>query len=109
MRLSILFLVPALASCSTLNESMQLGASIGTVGGAAATYVSQSSKGEKPSFENVATGAGIGLVVGLITSYVTHKNVKQANGEPDGNTEMYFGDLPPSPFVFPKQNNKGVQ
>lgn len=109
MKLPILFLIPVLASCSTLNESMQLGSSIGAVGGAAATYAAQSSNGEKPSFENVATGAGVGLVVGLITSYVTHKKVKQSNGETDDNTEMYFGDLPPSPFVFPKNNKKGGQ
>jgi len=90
-----------------MNESLQFGAGAGALAGGAATYVAYSSTGTQPKFEDVALGAGIGLSLGLITSYFTHKNVEQDRR--DGNayqTDMYFGDLPPSPFIFQKQTPK---
>jgi hypothetical protein len=101
-------LIPLLTGCSTLSESLQLGSSIGAMSGAAATYTAHRSVGETPSFETVATGAAIGLGVGLITSYIVHKNVSDQTNNSD-NTEMYFGDLPPSPFVFQNSSKKGTR
>lgn len=94
------------ASCSTLNDSLQLGASMGATTGAAATYSAHRSTGESPSFENVATGAAIGLGVGLLTSYLIHKNTTGSTNKNSSDTEMYFGDLPPSPFVFQNMQKK---
>lgn len=94
-------------ACSTLNESMQLGATLGAVSGAAATYSANRSVDRTPSFEDVANGAVIGIGVGLLTSYLVHGKVESDRFGGDGKTEMYFGDLPPSPFVFQNSRNKG--
>ena len=105
MKMVSLALIAAVTcSCATLNESMTLGVGMGSVAGGAATYVAQSTAPDKSaSLGNIALGAGIGAAVGAITSYFTHKSVegKRAACMAD-QTEMHFGDLPPSPFVFPK-------
>ena len=105
------FLLSALllstTACSTLNESMQLGATLGAVSGAAATYSANRSVDKTPSFEEVGNGALIGLGVGLLTSYLVHGKVEEDRLGGDGKAEMYFGDLPPSPFVFQNSRNKG--
>ena len=96
-----------LSACSTMNDSLQLGASMGAATGAAATYATQNSEG-KYSSQNVALGAAIGLGVGLITSYFTHKKVEDDRESYRSNQiEMHFGDLPPSPFLVPQYNKKG--
>lgn len=96
-------------ACSTLSQSVQLGAGLGAASGAAATYTAYTSTGQKAEFNDVAAGAAIGLGVGLITSYLVHGEVAESRGDSSENTEMYFGDLPPSPFVFPKSTKKGGQ
>jgi len=91
-----------------MNESLQLGAGMGAATGAAASYAGHRSTGQSPSFENVALGAGIGIGVGLLTSYFTHKQVEEDRELYRSNqTEMHFGDLPPSPFLTPNFNTKG--
>jgi hypothetical protein len=104
MRILSLALVPVLAcSCATLNESMTLGAGLGALSGTAATAVAQSTSDRSAPGENVLLGAGIGLGVGLIASYFTHKSVETTRAACMADeTEMHFGDLPPSPFIFPK-------
>lgn len=97
------------SACSTLNQSMQLGAGLGAASGAAATYTAYTSTGQKAEFDDVAAGAAIGLGVGLITSYLMHGEVAESRGDSSKDAEMYFGDLPPSPFVFPKSSKKGGQ
>ena len=95
------------SACSTMNKSLQLGAGMGAATGAAATYAGLHSAG-KSSSQDVALGAAIGMGVGLITSYFTHKEVEKDRELYRSNqTEMYFGDLPPSPFVIPKYKKKG--
>jgi hypothetical protein len=96
-----------LTSCASMNQSLQMGMGLGTVAGGAATYVGLSSNGSQPKFEDVALGAGIGMSIGLITSYFTHKSVEESRRDSkSAETEMFFGDLPPSPFIFPKTNSK---
>lgn len=105
MKMVLLALLPALAcSCATLNDSMTLGGGMGAVAGGAATYAAQATSGGKgASFGSVALGAGIGTAVGLVTSYFTHKSAEEKRAACMAEqTEMHFGDLPPSPFVFPK-------
>ena len=52
-------------------------------------------------------GEGIGLAVGLITSFIIHREVEDPRSNTQGDLfEMNFGDLPPSPFVVPKLNLK---
>lgn len=94
-------------SCATMNESLQLGAGLGAMSGAAATYAAERSTGHEPPFENVALGAGIGLAVGLITSHIVHRSVEERRQSFQADqTEMHFGDLPPSPFIVPKMTPK---
>jgi hypothetical protein len=80
---------------------------MGAVAGAAATYVADRSHGDKPSSNDVMAGAAIGLVTGLITSHILHTNFLNNQNENSSSTEMYFGDLPPNPFVFSPYKNGG--
>ena len=107
---SLFLSILVLPGCSTLNESLQLGATTGFVSGAAATYAGYSAGGTKPNLESVAMGAGIGMGIGLITSYLVHRTVEEerAQGTFD-QTEMHFGDLPPNPFVVPRLIKKGAR
>jgi hypothetical protein len=47
-----------------------------------------------------------GLGLGLITSYFVHKEVATDRETSTRQTEIYFGDLPPSPFIIPSLNQK---
>lgn len=93
-------------NCSTLNESLKLGAATGSFAGATTAYSAYSSVGPTPSFDRVAAGAGIGLGIGLLTSYLIHGKVEENRQNTSPVPEIYFGDLPPSPFIFPKANSK---
>lgn len=106
----LLSTLPLFTSCASMNESLQLGAGMGALTGGAATYAAYSSTGRTPSVENVAIGAGIGIGVGLLASYLTHKSVEDKREDFKAEqTEMHFGDLPPSPFIVPKSSiKKGV-
>ena len=94
------------SGCSTLDQSFRLGAAAGATAGAAAAYAAESASGRQPTFENVGLGASIGLGLGLIASYFVHQSVVEDRESTARQTEIYFGDLPPSPFVIPGSNNK---
>jgi len=104
-KIYLLSTLPFLFSCASMNESLTLGASLGALTGGTATYIAYSTTNRSPSFENVALGTGIGLGVGLLTSYLTHRSVEEKRGDFQAKqTEMHFGDLPPSPFIVPKSS-----
>lgn len=95
------------SGCATMNDSLQLGAGMGAVTGATATYAGFSAGEKSPSIGTVAIGAGIGSALGMIVSYFTHKKVEeQRQSYQSDQTEMHFGDLPPSPFIVPKMTPK---
>ncbi|MBX9767283.1 MAG: hypothetical protein K2X47_08440 [Bdellovibrionales bacterium] len=105
--LMLLASVLPMAACSTMRESLQLGAGVGAAVGAAATYTGHSAAGSPPSIETLTLGTGIGLGLGLITSYFTHKGFEQDRSDGQAyETEIYFGDLPPSPFIMPQSDLK---
>ena len=107
-RAMIIALVAILPGCSTMNESLQLGASMGFATGALATYGAHSAVDSKASLEQVATGAGIGLGLGLLAAYLTHNSVQEERERAgEDQMDLHFGDLPPSPFVIPKSSMKG--
>lgn len=89
-------------SCSTLDQSFKLGAATGAIAGTAATYAGHGASGKPPTLEEVGIGASIGLGIGLIASYFIHQEVAKDREELTKQTEIYFGDLPPSPFVIPQ-------
>ncbi len=94
------------ASCTTLDQSFRLGAATGALTGAAATYAAHSPNGRNPSIEEVGLGTTIGMGVGLITSYFVHQQVVEDRDEMTKQAEIYFGDLPPSPFMIPQPKIK---
>jgi hypothetical protein len=94
--------------CSTMSQSLELGASMGFTMGALSTYSAHSSVGSKANLEQVAAGAGIGLGLGLLVAYLTHNSVQEEREQySTDQTELHFGDLPPSPFLIPKAKKKG--
>ncbi len=100
---ALVLLATSLSSCATLNESMTLGLGLGAAAGGASMYAAEATSGRPVSTENVVLGAGIGIAVGLVTSYFTHQSVEERRQAcMTDQTEMHFGDLPPSPFIFPK-------
>ncbi|MGE0632377.1 MAG: hypothetical protein AB7O96_08220 [Pseudobdellovibrionaceae bacterium] len=105
----IFYMSPFLAlsvSCTTLDKSFKLGAVTGALTGAAAVYGGASNGGRPPTIEEVGLGASIGLGLGLITSYFVHQQVIEDREEMSRQTEIYFGDLPPSPFLIPQPSNR---
>ena len=94
-------------SCSTLDQSFRLGAVTGMIAGAAATHAAHTAAGRTPNPEDVGIAAGIGLGVGLFTAYFLHQAVVEERETTARRTEIYFGDLPPSPFVIPPVPLKG--
>ncbi len=95
------------SACTTMNESLQLGAGLGAITGAGAIYTAQKSAGGPSNGEDVALGAGIGLAAGLLTSYIVHRQVEDHRQSFQyEQTEMHFGDLPPSPFIMPSLKSK---
>ena len=96
-----------LCSCSTLNRSVELGGVLGAAAGAAATAAGEHSAGINPKSNDVNSGALVGLGLGLLTSYIIYTNREQERATGNAKTQMYFGDLPPSPFIFPNSNQNG--
>lgn len=92
--------------CTTLEQSLRLGASVGMLAGAATTYGNTSAGSKPPTLEEVGAGASIGLAAGLLTSYLIHQKVIEDREDSSRQTEIYFGDLPPSPFLIPQSNTK---
>lgn len=91
-----------------MNESLQLGGGLGAISGVAAIYAGHSAAGGKPPGGAITLGAGIGMGVGLLTSYLVHRRVEADRLDYEINqTEMHFGDLPPSPFIVPKMLKNG--
>lgn len=107
----ILFVLVALiGGCSTLDQSFRLGAATGALTGALAIYGAERAKNiESPTAEDVGIGATVGLGLGLVTAYFVHQAVAEDRAAYTKDTEVYFGDLPPSPFVIPANLNRGSQ
>lgn len=108
----VLVAAALMPSCATMNESVQLGATVGGLTGAAAVYGGQAAAGTKTSLADAAIGAGVGTVLGVISSYLIHGSVEERRASLQSEqTEMHFGDLPPSPFIVPNRYpvKKGVR
>ena len=96
-------------ACSTMNKSVELGGLLGAASGAAAISAGEHSAGINPKSNDVNSGALVGLGLGILTSYIIYNGVEQERNNGNSQTQMYFGDLPPSPFVFPSNQRIGGQ
>lgn len=112
-RIAILFVLCGwissgmLYGCATMDQSLTLGGAMGAATGTAAALGSYAAAGKSVSAEGVAISAGVGTLLGLVTSYFTHKSVVEDRKAYDADqVEMHFGDLPPSPFIVPKSTSK---
>ena len=106
LKIILLTLILFENGCSTLDQSIELGASLGSLTGGATTFAGYSAGGNSPDLGTVAIGAGVGAILGIATSYFTHQSVAQDRKACEADQiEMHFGDLPPSPFVIPKNEN----
>lgn len=99
----------SLTACSTLNESIQLGAGVGALTGLAAVSVAGDMAGKNLSDDQKITAASAGIAIGLLTSYLLHKNIEEKREDfLQSGLEIHFGDLPPSPFIMtPIKKKKG--
>lgn len=99
LKAAVVTMLLSLPACSTLDESVKLGASMGSITGIAATHAAYNDTGMKPDSDTVTTGAAIGLALGVLTSYITHKEVDKDRYKPSDDPNTFFGDLPPNPFI----------
>jgi len=101
----------SITACSTLNESMQLGAGIGVLTGLVTVSTAGEMAGKGPSEEHKLSAASTGIAIGLLASYLLHKNVEEKRSDfVQSGPEIHFGDLPPSPFIMtPPRKKKGVR
>lgn len=90
-----------LNSCASLNDSMLLGAGLGAGAGVLSQTTAYQKTGTAYSSEEVTNSAVVGLAIGLIGSFLIHKSVEEKRGSLySSDPEIYFGDLPPSPFIM---------
>jgi hypothetical protein len=101
----------SLQGCATLNDSMELGGGIGATTGALAVISGHAGTGHSASFTDVAVATSIGAGLGILASYLVHRSVEtERESMQSDQTEMHFGDLPPSPFIIPHTKfKKGVR
>ncbi len=94
------FLMMFVTGCATRTRSLTLGGAGGVAIGAYTGSAVYSGPDKKVQMRNTLMGAGIGLGVGLLTSYLLHDHVEERlevqRYEQD--ERLRFGDLPPNPF-----------
>lgn len=100
-RIALLAILLSITACSTLNQSVLLGGTLGAIAGAAGISTGEHSAGITPRSSDVTNGALIGLGLGVITASIIQNVNSQEKQNSESGPQMYFGDLPPSPFVFP--------
>lgn len=97
---NLFFAATICSGCATLDDSLKMGAATGALAGAAALYSTHSSTGRYATSQELNDAAIVGVGVGLISAYFIHKNIDETRSKPG--PDLYFGDLPPSPFIFQK-------
>jgi hypothetical protein len=109
-KLVLIGVVGVVSGCATMTDSLKLGGTMGALTGASATAAGYSAAGKSPSLGNLALGAGLGLSLGIFAAYLTHSFTEKDRQSLMGDqTQMHFGDLPPSPFIVPRNIQKGAR
>ncbi len=94
------FLVMSMSGCATRTRSLILGGAGGVaIGGYAGALAYKGTAGQDQT-RNSLVGAGIGLGVGLLTSYLLHDQAEDRENaiRYEQDERLRFGDLPPNPF-----------
>ena len=94
------FLVMSISGCATRTRSLILGGAGGVAIGGYTGSAIYSGPNRQIQTRNTLLGAGIGLGVGLLTSYLLHVQVEdRLSGQRyEEDERLRFGDLPPNPF-----------
>lgn len=94
------FLLMNLAGCATRTRSLILGGAGGVAIGGYTGSAVYSGPQNRIQTRNTLIGAGIGLGVGLLTSYLLHEHVedRMSSQRYEQDERLRFGDLPPNPF-----------
>jgi hypothetical protein len=94
------FLFMSLAGCATRTRSLILGGAGGVAIGGYTGSAVYSGPEKQIQTRNTLLGAGIGLGVGLLTSYLLHDHVEErmSSQRYEQDERLRFGDLPPNPF-----------
>ncbi|NCN41223.1 hypothetical protein GW916_08225 [bacterium] len=97
---SIILLSALLTNCATKSRSLILGGAGGVaIGGYTGSAVYAGPKNQIKN-RNTIMGAGIGLGVGLLVSYLLHNEAdkRMQSLRLQNDERLHFGDLPPNPF-----------
>jgi hypothetical protein len=99
----------SLTACTTLSESMRLGAGVGALTGIATVTTASNLAEKNVSEDQKLHAASVGIALGLLTSFLLHKNIEEKRESFfQSGPEIHFGDLPPSPFIMtPNRKKKG--
>ena len=94
------FLFMSLAGCATRTRSLIFGGAGGVAIGGYTGSAVYSGPEKQIQTRNTLLGAGIGLGVGLLTSYLLHDHVEErmSSQRYEQDERLRFGDLPPNPF-----------
>jgi len=94
------FCLVLLSGCATRTRSLILGGAGGVAIGAYTGSAVYSGPQRQIQTRNTLLGAGIGLGIGLLSSYLLHDSVEErlASQQYEQDERLRFGDLPPNPF-----------
>lgn len=96
-----------LTSCSTLDQTVRLGSSLGSITGASTVLVGASVSHTNAKVEDVLVATGIGAIVGTALSFLIYKQLDKERIDYVHQTEVQFGDLPQNPFQFSISATRG--
>ena len=83
-----------LTSCSTMTKSVRFGGAAGATGGAAISLATNNDR----SLETIGISSLVGLGLGVLTSYFTHKHINKKPEKREEKRNIHFGNLPKNPF-----------
>ncbi len=94
------FLLMLISGCATRTRSLILGGAGGVAIGGYTGSAIYSGPNKQIQTRNTVLGVGIGLGVGLLTSYLLHDHVEErmSASRYEDDERLRFGDLPPNPF-----------
>jgi hypothetical protein len=97
-----------LPSCTSMSRAMELGGAMGAASSAIAVSWERASGGDRSPKGDILVASSIGLGVGLMAAYLIQKSSEEHIASSAPEVDMHFGDLPPSPFLFPTTSKKGA-